>query len=253
MKFNRIKSLVFALGASFTAFPSLAVEPLSIEYVGFNVIMDCEANLPVFVSYNATKDTGNEKRSSSFYLDPEVPKSCQQISTDSYKIPYEIYVGLNKKISYDRGHITPANHMDGNKVSIKQTNFMTNIVPMTRTTNRTGAWRETEKITECLRDTKDFKVMAGVIVGNDTRDNYFVSSHGVATPDFLWKVLFDGENIISWIIPNSHNAIKENLPNYQTSVSDIEDKSGLNLPIPSHMKAFTHQSEWNIPKYCDFS
>jgi len=223
------------------------------RYQSFDVVLDCDVQLPVYVYYEASTDTGNEERASSFYLDEDVPDRCQQDSTWSYRIPDALmYNKLNKKISFDRGHLVPANHMDGDKVSIKQSNFMTNIVPMDKTVNRTGAWRHTEKLTECIRDIKTFDVHAGVIVGTDTRNDYFTNTHGVPTPDFLWKVLFDGENIISWIIPNGPTAIKENLPNYQTSVKDIEEKSGLVIPIPSHFKAFTHQSEWKMPSQCDW-
>lgn len=247
------KQLALTLMLSLSALPAMASRILPVSYQDFNVVMDCDIRLPVYVAYHAKADTGNEARVSSFYLDEQVPADCQQKTTDSYKLPYQIFVKLNKKISYDRGHLVPANHMDGNKLAIKQSNFMTNIVPMTSTVNRTGAWRETEKITECQRDIKEFQVHAGIIVGDDARDDYFILSHGVPTPDFLWKVLFDGKNIIAWIIPNSHDAVKENLVKYQTSVSDIEEKSGLKLPLPSHMKAFTHQSVWEVPKNCNFS
>jgi endonuclease G len=248
-----MKRILIALVISIASLPALAAHHIPIRYTDFDVVMDCDINLPVYVHYKAKADSGNEKRSSSFYLDKNIPSDCQQISTSSYKIPYEMYVKLNKKISYDRGHLVPANHMDGNKKSIKESNFMTNIVPMTKTVNRTGAWRETEKITECIRDTKTFDVHAGIILGNDKRDDYFLSTHGAPTPDKLWKVLFDGKNIIAWIIPNSHNALKEKLNQYKTSVNEIEKQTGLKLPIPSHMKAFTDQSEWKMPSKCDLS
>lgn len=233
----------------------LAADPISpsaVRYNGFDVVLDCNSKLPVYVYYRAQRDTGNEERSSSFYLDPNVAENCQQTSTDSYKMPYKIHAQYNRKMSYDRGHLVPANHMDGNKESIKQTNYMTNIVPMTKTVNRTGAWRYTEKLTECTRDLKEFDVHAGVVIGTNNDDDYFISSHGIPTPDYLWKVLFDGENIISWIIPNAHNAVKENLSQYKASVTEIEEMTGLKLPIPAHYKAFVDQSEWNMPERCDW-
>ncbi len=247
-----IKHIVLAIALFSSTTALSATKHLPVHYSGFDIVLDCETDLPVYAHYKATKDTGNYPRSSSFYLDNNVPKECQQTSTDSYKLPYLIHKKLNKKVSYDRGHIVPANHMDSNKVSIRESNFMTNIVPMTRTVNRTGAWRQTEKLTECIRDTKDFEVHAGVIIGQNTLDDYFLSSHGVPTPDYLWKVLFDGSDIIAWIIPNSHNATKEKLSSYRTSVAKIEEMSGMKLPLPSHLKAFERQSEWAMPSKCDW-
>tara|TARA_B100002049_G_scaffold220280_1_gene188650 strand:+ start:20014 stop:20763 length:750 start_codon:yes stop_codon:yes gene_type:complete len=247
-----IKTILLTAALLTSSLATAQNQHFAVRYNGFDVVLDCDANIPVYVHYKATKDTGNEKRASSFFIDKDVPSYCQQSSTDSYKIPYRIHAQLNKKISYDRGHLVPANHMDGNKVSIKQSNFMTNIVPMTRTVNRTGAWRQTEKLTECTRDIKDFDVHAGTIVGDDKRDDYFLESHGAPTPDYLWKVLFDGEDIISWLIPNDHNATKEKLDSYRVSVEHIEEMSGLKIPLPSHLKKFERQSEWAMPNNCDW-
>lgn len=82
--------------------------------------------------YNAQRDSGNSKRYNSFYLDPTVPADCQQTSTKAY--------GQN----YDRGHQVPANHLDASPIAIKQSNFMTNILPQAPNMNR-GAWLLTEE------------------------------------------------------------------------------------------------------------
>ncbi len=223
-----------------------------IKYSGYELVMDCSINMPVFFRYPALADTGNEKRSHSFKKDRNFSASCQQTSGETYKIPYKIYSKLNKKISYDRGHLVPANHLDYDEVAIKETNFMTNIVPMTKTTNRTGgAWRKTEVMTECNRGVKEFEVMGGVIVGDDVKNDYFLMSHGIQTPDYLWKVLYDGNKVLSWIIPNSHDATKEKLPSYRVSVAEIEQRISLKLPIKAHLKSNPSRGGWEIPKKCD--
>lgn len=222
----------------------------SAQYNGFNVILDCNSNLPIYAHYKATLSERNEARASRFYLDKDVPSICQQTSAEPYKLPYMTHHQFNRRITYDRGQLVPSDDMKGNKESVRQTNFMTNVIPMTTTVSRTGAWKYTEELTNCTRAIKDFDVHAGVIIGDDSKDDYFINSHGVPTPDYLWKVLFDGQNIIAWIIPNAHNAIRENLPQYRASVSEIEERTGLNLPIPAHFKPFTHQSDWDIPSSC---
>ncbi|HIG39559.1 MAG TPA: hypothetical protein EYQ14_03340, partial [Gammaproteobacteria bacterium] len=37
---------------------------------------------------------------------------------------------------YDRGHLVPANHLDYSKKAIKQSNYMTNILPQAANMNR---------------------------------------------------------------------------------------------------------------------
>ncbi|TXK92768.1 DNA/RNA endonuclease G, partial [Methylococcaceae bacterium HT1] len=62
-----------------------------------------------------------------FYLDPKVPKECQQYSAKTYKA---------KDQRYDRGHLVPANHLDYSKTAIKASNTMTNILPQAANMNR---------------------------------------------------------------------------------------------------------------------
>ena len=85
-----------------------------LDYKGFTVWVDCEKRGAVKFQYNAQRDTGNFKRKKSFYYDPDLPKSCQQTSTKSYK---------KKGQRYDRGHLVPANHLDFSKKAIKQSNY----------------------------------------------------------------------------------------------------------------------------------
>jgi endonuclease G len=106
---------------------------LELDYQGFTIWLDCRQRAPVKFRYNAQHDTGNEARAKEFRLDPDVPKECQQISTAAYGH------------GYDRGHQVPANHLDASQVAIKQSNYMTNILPQTSQMNR-GAWLQTEEI-----------------------------------------------------------------------------------------------------------
>ena len=45
----------------------------------------------------------------------------------------------------------PANHMDDDRTRIRQTNFITNILPQVSQMNRC-VWLQTEEIVECYRD-----------------------------------------------------------------------------------------------------
>jgi endonuclease G len=110
-----------------------AAEVLRRDYEGFTVWLDCNRRGAVKFRYNAQRDQGDFKRHQKFYFDPDVPKRCQQTSTASYK---------HDGARYDRGHQVPANHLDNIAKAIKQSNYMTNILP--QASNMTGA-------PDCLR------------------------------------------------------------------------------------------------------
>lgn len=259
------------LGLSLSAFNATATTQLedphlSLQYEGFQVIIDCRERAPIFFHYEPQLDTANYARSEAFVLDPNVPVECQQASTEPYRVPYQVYIQSGKKVSYHRGHLVTANHLDFSPTAIAMSNYMTNIVPMTATVNYDGAWRETEIFTECLRDRitpqdeKTFDVMGGVVWGNNTDNDYFINTHGVRTPDYLWKVMYDSRgrfakepSVIAWLIPNDSLAIKENLPRYRTTVRELEALIGYALPIPSELKDLDDMPLWEIPERCNRS
>lgn len=215
---------------------------LKLNYEGFTVWVDCSQRGAVKFQYNAQHDTGNAKRSDTFYLDPNVPSECQQTTAKAYG---------NK---YDRGHQVPANHLDSSETAIKQTNFMTNILPQAANMNR-GAWLATEEIIECYRDINELLVIGGVIWGNNAADDYFVQSHGVKTPDAYWKVIVRGkgqdERVIAWIVPNSQDAKRANLDSYLVTVDEIERVTGEKIPVADYAKHDKPSASWLIPKGCN--
>ncbi|MSP28450.1 MAG: DNA/RNA non-specific endonuclease [Methylococcales bacterium] len=217
---------------------------MKLDYEGFTVWLDCSKRGAVKFQYNAQHDTGNAKRSDSFYLDPNVPAECQQTTDKAYG---------NK---YDRGHLVPANHLDSSETAIKATNTMTNILPQAANMNR-GAWLATEELIECYRDIDELLVIGGVIWGNNSSDDYFIKSHGVATPEAFYKVVIRGkgqsEKAIAWIVPNSQDATRKNLDKYIVTVDDIERITGESIPVADYAKHDKPSESWIIPKGCNKS
>jgi endonuclease G len=215
---------------------------LKLDYEGFTVWLDCARRGPVKFQYNAQHDGGSEARAASFKLDPNVPKDCQQTSAAAYGN------------GYDRGHQVPANHLDASPIAIRQSNFMTNILPQVSQMNR-GAWLLTEEITECYRDIDELLVIGGTIWGDNPDDDYFLQSHGVETPDAFWKVIIRGtgedERAIAWIVPNSTEATKRNLDRYLVTVDEIERLTGETIPVADYAKHDKPSASWMIPAGCD--
>ncbi|MGZ5053987.1 MAG: DNA/RNA non-specific endonuclease [Methylobacter sp.] len=215
---------------------------LELDYQGFTVWLDCQERAPVKFRYNAQHDTGNEARAKDFRLDPNVSQACQQTSAAAYGH------------GYDRGHQVPANHLDASSVAMKQSNYMTNILPQTSQMNR-GAWLLTEEIVECYRDIDELLVIGGVIMGNNPADDYFVQSHGVKTPDAFWKVIIRGtgqdERAIAWMVPNSKEATRKQLDRYLVSVDELERLTGETIPVVDYAKHEKFSTSWFIPQGCN--
>jgi len=225
--------------------PAAAKDLIQREFNGFVVSLDCERRGAVGFFYQLGEDRGNEKRESRFFTDPDIATECQQTSTSSYRSP-------DGEPKYDRGHLVPANHMDGSKESIRQSNYMTNVLPQALQMNR-GAWLLTEEITECHRDLEPLQVWGGVIWGDDTGNDHFLESHGVATPDAYWKVILKSDRGIAWLIPNNHQATRKRLDDYLVSLDHIEDLSGLDFPMPEDVESQPLPASWIVPRGCDKS
>jgi endonuclease G len=214
---------------------------LRLNYQGFTVWLDCQERAAVKFRYNAQRDDGNEARDGDFRLDPNVPKECQQTSAKAYGP------------GYDRGHQVPANHLDASAVAIKQSNYMTNILPQASQMNR-GAWKLTEDIVECYRDIDELLVVGGVIWGNNSADDLFMQSHGVRTPDAFWKVVVRGnDNAIAWIVPNTKDAVEAKLDRYLVTVADIEKRTGEKLPVSGDARTTKPKASWVVPIGCNKS
>ena len=237
--------LLTPLFAALLLATSATAEVLQLDYIGgFTVWLDCEKRGAVKFRYNAQRDSGDFKRSSSFHLDPNVPAECQQKSTKSYRQEKGV------KPTYDRGHLVPANHLDHSKEAIRQTNTMTNILPQVASMNR-GAWKHTEEIVECYRDIDELLIIGGAIWGDDTTNDLFVESHGIKTPDAFWKVIIRQDRAIAWIIPNSVEAKHKNLDAYLVSVAEIERVTGETIPVDAFLKEDVPSTSWQIPIGCD--
>lgn len=217
---------------------------------GFTLTYDCTNRTATRYEYVLTKDTGTVARPSSFYLDPDLPSGCGgQYSTGSYS---SVVSG------WDRGHLVTSNHMDYSSTYIKRANYMTNIVPQVAKFNQ-GIWVEAENVAECYRDLATVYVYGGVVY-NDTSNDYFLSSHGIRTPDYFWKTLITtntstgATQAISWYIPNSANL--GSLNSYIVSIAELESligASNVGISASAAVKAQKPSTTWATPSGCDLS
>ena len=191
------------------------------QYRGFTVWLDCTENGAVLFRYELDQDTGRVSRSGSFKVDPSVPAGCQPSSGRSYRTAtVDPSTG-----TWDRGHLVPANHMDHSKDAMKDTFFVSNILPQQSTFNQAqGAWSRTEVISECYRDISKLTIWGGVIWGTDASNDFFVNTHSLRTPDFWWKVIFrhDTKAYVAWLFPNHSSATASNTDDFLISLNDLK-------------------------------
>jgi len=219
---------------------------LQVDYDGFTVWLDCDRHGAYRFAYSVGFDNGHEPRKDTFELDPGVPAACQPNSAATFRTP-------DGAPRFDRGHLVPANHMDGSAAAIAESNYMTNVMPQTATLNR-GAWLATEEIIECYRDQQAVQVIGGALWGNNVGDDYFVASHGIATPDRYWKVIIlaDGQ-ALAWLLPNNTRTTRKRLDKYLVRIADLEKKTGEKFPVSKAVRKRKPVKSWAIPENCDKS
>ena len=217
-----MKKYVFFLLLIFLAIPAMAQENiLQKNYNGFTVWLDCERHGAIAFHYTISADCGNiPRQGDKFITDPSVPAACQPQNGNSYRTATAKQAGM----LFDRGHLTPANHMDNNEESFVDTFYVTNILPQQSSFNQHGAWRHTENITECYRDISTLEVWGGVVWGNDQTNDYFTATHGLETPDYWWKLIYrhDKQEYIAWLFPNSKDATRKKIEQYRISLKDLK-------------------------------
>jgi len=226
--------------------PSFQATQLSLDYGGFRLLYDCNLKSAIRFEYKIGTDTGNFNRPATFNLDPNLSKNCaQQLTTNSY---------ASVVSGWDRGHLVASNHMDYDAAYLTSANYMTNIVPQLASFNQ-GLWKETENITECYRDLAPIQVIGGVIY-SDTSNDFFISSHGIKSPDYFWKTLITTNSAnqietISWLFPNQNGLT--NLNSFIVSIDELERRVGsdlVGLDLESAIKLQKASKSWELPKNC---
>ncbi len=199
------------------------------QYTGFKVWLDCNQGGAIAFYYRLDKDTGNASRHRiSFKKDKSVPDKCQPNSGKTYRVSLAGSTSIAiKNMRWDRGHLVPANHLDNSPLALRETFFVTNILPQNAYFNRSqGAWRYTETISECYREITPLSIWGGVIWGNDSSNDYFTNTHGIKTPDYWWKLIYrhDKKQYVAWIFPNNATASKSRIDEYLVSLKTLKSK-----------------------------
>jgi endonuclease G len=260
------KPLTSSFEAPLPGSADIKVANAELKYSAFSLWMDCAKRSAYRFEYFAYKDCGNLPRHGGFQLDPSFPKSCQQKNGRAYP---KTDRGDGTVVAFDRGHLVPANHLDGDHLAIKQSNYMTNILPQAAFMNR-GAWLASEEVVECWRETEALHVLGGAVWGFapidkmtfSSRQAWFEKSHYVPYPTYFWKVvtartLFPEDNHrIAWLFPNSEDGKRSQLESYVVTLEHLEKVLISHgqpqiFDVPLKQKKQKPLKTWPLPARCD--
>ncbi len=222
-KYLLLTSVFFFSLQSHTLVFSQTKEPLKKEHKGFTLWLDCETQHGALAFYYALgKDRGNlDLKSRPYRFDPKIPTSCQPQTWRSYNT-----TTVNpSEGTWDRGQLVPSNHMDANRSTLKESYYLSNTLPLNSIFNQPGgAWYKTVLITECYRDITRLKIWGGVIWGKNEDNDFFTVTHGIKTPDFLWKLIYreDKKEYVAWIFPNHWSTKDTKMDDYLIALDKLK-------------------------------
>lgn len=191
------------------------------NYGSFLSVVDCDSRLALVEYAEVKSGKIDHPRYKSFFLDKKI-EGCSQTSSKTYSTKLS-------GVAYHRGHLISSDALDDSAERIRSTNVMTNIVPQLATNNRSGgAWYEIEDQIRCVRKkthTETIKLIVGTLDDGNVQDDFFLSSHSVATPDDLFKIAFfpNGE-LRSWIVSNTAVSKAKDVHSLMVSPDDIMDR-----------------------------
>ena len=249
MKSSHILSVLFGTLVCLFASSANAQQFRAKQYEGFTVWLDCINHGAIAFRYELTADDGSESRPEDNYVvDTSVPAECQPANGNSYRTSS---VPVGQVGTYDRGHLVPVNHMDDSLQSMRDTYYVTNILPQASAFNQDeGAWFHTEVISECYRDITDLSIWGGVIFGDDATDDYFLDTHRVVTPDFWWKLIMraDTNTYVAWLFPNSQSVDVGSIDQYVVDISYLQPRLEFTPDFGDIAEATAATESWPVSR-----
>lgn len=210
------------------------------DYTGFRVSFNPSWHVPNYVVWELTAEEtlGTEPRQSRFAADTDV-LGCA--TPQDYR-----------NSGFDRGHMAPAADMKWSRQAMRDSHYMTNIVPQNHNLN-TGRWNSLEQKCRTLAQRDSVLVIiAGPILSD--RITRTVGSSEVAVPERFFKVIFAPAAIppraIAFVMPN--RPVRENLGQMAMTVDQLEEITGFDffstLPddIENQIESTFRQRDWGI-------
>lgn len=185
-----------------------------VEYTGMRISFNPKLHVPNWVAYELTADEadGQEPRYKTFAPDPDV-KGCA--TPEDYR-----------NSGFDRGHMAPAADMKWDAEAMRESFYMTNIVPQSNTLNR-GTWSKMEdKCRARARRDSAVIIVSGPVLTDPVEMH--IGATGVVVPQRFFKVVLSPyttpPTAIGFIVPNGY--VKGGMQQCAVTVDEVERVTG---------------------------
>ncbi|MEQ9941073.1 DNA/RNA non-specific endonuclease [Pectobacterium aroidearum] len=174
-----------------------------------------------WVAYKMTSASQASGRSRTWRQDPDLPASDT--------LAPAAYTGANAALAVDRGHQAPLAGLGGSS-DWQSLNYLSNITPQKADLNQ-GAWVRLEDKERALSNSKTVYTVTGPLFERNIAT--LPNAPTVQIPSGYWKVLFTGSSPANGeyaaFIMDQNTPRNANFCNFQVTVSQIEQKTGLNI------------------------
>ena len=158
------------------------------------------------------------------YVDRKRPYFIEDPYVSSKSADWRNYKGSG----YNRGHLVPAGDRRFSEQAYNETFYTSNISPQNREFNA-GIWNDLEQQTR--RWAKKYGRLYVYTGGILTKGLTEIGDEDVDVPDYFYKIIIRKSdtkiNAIAFVMPNSPQA--KSLPEFVTSIDDIESRTGINF------------------------
>lgn len=174
-----------------------------------------------WVAYKMTSSSQASGRSRTWRQDPDLP------AADT--LAPAAYTGANAALAVDRGHQAPLAGLGGSS-DWQSLNYLSNITPQKAVLNQ-GAWVRLEDKERALSNSTTVHTVTGPLFERNIAT--LPNAPTVQIPSGYWKVLFTGsspaDGKFAAFIMNQDTPRSANFCNFQVTVSQIEQKTGLTI------------------------
>ncbi|WP_407725905.1 DNA/RNA non-specific endonuclease [Pectobacterium aroidearum] len=174
-----------------------------------------------WVAYKMTSSSQASGRSRTWRQDPDLPASDT--------LAPAAYTGANAALAVDRGHQAPLAGLGGSS-DWQSLNYLSNITPQKAALNQ-GAWVRLEDKERALSNSTTVHTVTGPLFERNIAT--LPNAAGVQIPSGYWKILFTGsspaDGKFAAFIMDQDTPRAANFCNFQVTVSQIEQKTGLTI------------------------
>jgi endonuclease G len=172
-----------------------------------------------------TKTSSRKELGNPFKADPD-------LNSDNRARPADY-----AKSGYDQGHMAPAGDMTFSDQAMKESFYLSNMIPQVGPGMNRGIWADLEALVRDWTCNKgQIVALTGPIYDDATPIRIPVRNPRVAVPTAIYKIAYSPSEVkaVAFILPNktvaNHSSrAEEILADYVVSVRDVEARTGLNF------------------------